>query len=409
MNNGFYSFPGFKEVRNTFFDCFLVNKNNYRHFDEFTVAGTYNKVQIPSSCSYLTILLYGGGGGAQGGGTSLTGLGEAAGGGAGGGGGGTALVRIDFRDLPFDTIASSTNLRPPYYLSVTVGTAGAGGAGRNTYSISGNSGTSGGTSSVLLTNSAGTTIMRLATAGGGGAGFGNPGQRPGAGGFSQNTGVTGQTGSIVPGWNSGGARFPVTYSSPNTPPNHPYICGGGGSGGVINTDNTSQQNGGSGGTGFYFYEAFRGTDGGTGDGSSATEQDIVFAGAGGNGGASATVAQAKNGHIGGNGIRGGGGGGGGGCVLNRSRLAATLATGTAVVTLTTGNTTNLVAGDTMIKISGAGTFGSPSTILTVDSSTQLTMSANHTVAGSIFFYKVGTYSSGAGGAGGAGYCLLLWE
>ena len=65
------------------------------------------------------------------------------------------------------------------------------------------------------------------------------------------------------------------------------------------------------------------------------------------------------------------------------RLEATLSTGTAVVTVT--DTTGLVAGQTLTKISGAGDFGIAATILTVDNATQFTASINHATAGAIVF------------------------
>lgn len=65
------------------------------------------------------------------------------------------------------------------------------------------------------------------------------------------------------------------------------------------------------------------------------------------------------------------------------RLEATLSTGTATVTVT--DTTGLVAGQTLTKISGAGAFGVAATILTVDGPTQFTASINHATAGAIVF------------------------
>jgi len=71
-------------------------------------------------------------------------------------------------------------------------------------------------------------------------------------------------------------------------------------------------------------------------------------------------------------------------------LEATLATGTAIVTLTVGDTTGLVAGQYITKQSGVGTFGTswdgvPPYIASVDSLTQLTLSVNHSVAGAVVF------------------------
>jgi hypothetical protein len=76
---------------------------------------------------------------------------------------------------------------------------------------------------------------------------------------------------------------------------------------------------------------------------------------------------------------------------------ATLSTGTAVVTFTTGNTTGLVAGQTLYKTAGIGEFGTTfledSKIATIDSLTQVTMSTNHAVAGSITFNSLGILPS----------------
>ncbi len=65
------------------------------------------------------------------------------------------------------------------------------------------------------------------------------------------------------------------------------------------------------------------------------------------------------------------------------RLEATLSTGVATVTIT--DTTGLVAGQLLTKISGVGEFGAAATILTVDSPTQFTASIDHATAGAIVF------------------------
>lgn len=421
MNNGLFGFPNQKN-KPSFFDCWVLNIKDAVRVDEFTVAGTYSKIQIPANANYLTILMYAGGGGGQGGGAVLTNSSAVASGGAGGGGGGTALVRYNLKDFPGLGWAAQEIFTRPLYLTVVVGAGGAGGAAvRAPGGLNG--AVNGGASTVTLTNSAGTSLMRLAYAQGGGGGFGSPGQRPGAGGMGMNLGwgaaqthsgtVRGQGGSIVPGWNSGGARFPLTFNvnSPTDIPFHPYVCGGGGAGGVINTDGTSQQTGGAGGAGYFYYEGFKNADGGTTDGGqNATLEDIVFAGVGGNGGYSATVAQTRNAFVGGNGIYGGAAGGGGGIYLDVARLTATLASGTAFVALTFGDTTGLTLGQTLLKESGVGAFAAGATISAISGATSFTMSVNHLTAGSINFYsRLGTYASGTGGVGGAGYCLLIWN
>jgi hypothetical protein len=319
----------------------MLNTSNAIRVDEYTASGTYRRISPPGGANYLTILAFGGGGGGQGGGARNTAV-ETTGGG-GGGGGGTALVSFDLRYFPNQFV-----LRKPMVLEVIVGAGGAGGAGRNTAGL-GNGGSTGGTTSVNLTLTNDTNLMRLAWAAGGLPGSGSGGQRNGVGGegmmmggLSRNTslGIRGQDGGGTPGWSSGGFRFPRQWSTSSYDiPSIPYICGGGGSGGVINADGVSRQTGGSGGTGYFWYEAYLGADGGTGAGRDATLYDMIFAGCGGGGGYSAVIADNANAFNGGNGIRGGGGGGGGGIYMSASP---------------------------------------------------------------------GTYSSGAGGTGGTGYCMLLW-
>lgn len=70
---------------------------------------------------------------------------------------------------------------------------------------------------------------------------------------------------------------------------------------------------------------------------------------------------------------------------NPTGLVATLATGTALVTLTTGTTANLFAGQTLTKTTGAGAFGATPTVLSIQSATQFTVSVNHATAGAITF------------------------
>jgi hypothetical protein len=71
-----------------------------------------------------------------------------------------------------------------------------------------------------------------------------------------------------------------------------------------------------------------------------------------------------------------------------------------VVTFTTGNTTGLVAGQTLYKTAGTGAFGTTflgdSKIATIDSLTQVTMSEDHAVAGSITFNSLGILPSQLG-------------
>ena len=66
-------------------------------------------------------------------------------------------------------------------------------------------------------------------------------------------------------------------------------------------------------------------------------------------------------------------------------LAATLVSGSAVVTLTAGSTKGLRPGLSISKTSGVGTFGTAAKILTVDSLTQLTLTVVHGGAGAVVF------------------------
>ena len=66
-------------------------------------------------------------------------------------------------------------------------------------------------------------------------------------------------------------------------------------------------------------------------------------------------------------------------------LVATLATGTNIVTLTSGSTLGLYPGLSCFVTSGTGAFGTGAVITTVNSLTQLTMSVNHATAGAATF------------------------
>lgn len=66
-------------------------------------------------------------------------------------------------------------------------------------------------------------------------------------------------------------------------------------------------------------------------------------------------------------------------------LQATLSTGTAVVTLTVGTTSNILVGQSLVKTSGTGAFGASAKVLSIQSSTQFTASINHATAGAITF------------------------
>ena len=81
-------------------------------------------------------------------------------------------------------------------------------------------------------------------------------------------------------------------------------------------------------------------------------------------------------------------------------LAATLSTSSAVVTLTTGNTSLLSAGMPVFKVGGTGILGSNARILSINSSTQITLNVNHATAGAI------NLAVGYGDFGGGDYIYV---
>ncbi len=66
-------------------------------------------------------------------------------------------------------------------------------------------------------------------------------------------------------------------------------------------------------------------------------------------------------------------------------IQATLSTDTAAVTLTSGTTAFMLAGQTLSKTSGTGEFASGATISSITGPTTFTMSSNHSTAGAITF------------------------
>lgn len=86
-----------------------------------------------------------------------------------------------------------------------------------------------------------------------------------------------------------------------------------------------------------------------------------------------------------------------GSVVQITGLTATLATGTAAVTVT--STAGMIPGQTLTKTAGAGAFGASTTIASVDSPTQFTASVNHATAGEITFTVGGATDVTANGGG----------
>jgi hypothetical protein len=88
-----------------------------------------------------------------------------------------------------------------------------------------------------------------------------------------------------------------------------------------------------------------------------------------------------------------------GSVESKTGLQATLATGTNLVNLTTGNTSGLTSGMTLTKTSGAGAFGLSVIITSINSATQFAVSINHATAGAIIFSSGGATNVTADGGG----------
>jgi hypothetical protein len=88
-----------------------------------------------------------------------------------------------------------------------------------------------------------------------------------------------------------------------------------------------------------------------------------------------------------------------GSVTAVTGLQATLATGTAVINLTSGTTVGLIPGMVLTKTSGTGVFGASARVLSIQSSTQFTATVNHATAGSITFTAEGASDFTAEGGG----------
>ena len=88
-----------------------------------------------------------------------------------------------------------------------------------------------------------------------------------------------------------------------------------------------------------------------------------------------------------------------GVITPKTGLVATLATGTANITLTTGTTEGMIPGQALTKTSGTGVFGASARIATITSLTTLTATVNHATAGSITFTASGETNFTADGGG----------
>lgn len=100
-----------------------------------------------------------------------------------------------------------------------------------------------------------------------------------------------------------------------------------------------------------------------------------------------------------------------GAVSSIAGVTATLATGTAIVTV--ASTSGMIPGQALTKTAGAGAFGATPVILSVDSATQFTASVNHATAGAITFTVGGATDTTANGGGitviGATNKTLNWN
>jgi hypothetical protein len=94
-----------------------------------------------------------------------------------------------------------------------------------------------------------------------------------------------------------------------------------------------------------------------------------------------------------------------GSVVAKTGLIATLATGTNIVTLTTGNTNGMIPGQLLTKTSGTGAFGADSRVGDIINPTVFIVvnaagaDLNHTTAGSITFSTQGASDASANGGG----------
>lgn len=71
--------------------------------------------------------------------------------------------------------------------------------------------------------------------------------------------------------------------------------------------------------------------------------------------------------------------------LSKTGLAATLTQGLKTVSLTTGDTSQLLPGNTIQYVSGAGAFGASATIASIESSSSFTVNVTHATSGNVTF------------------------
>ena len=100
-----------------------------------------------------------------------------------------------------------------------------------------------------------------------------------------------------------------------------------------------------------------------------------------------------------------------GSVSQITGLTATLATGTAVVTV--ASTAGMIPGQSLTATAGPGAFGASAVIASVDSATQFTANVNHATAGAVTFNVGGASDATANGGGltllGATNKTLNWS
>jgi hypothetical protein len=300
--------------------------------------------------------------------------------------------------------ASGTWTRPAGVstVEVLVVAGGAGGANGLASTVSNVTGAGGGAGGVLYTASHTVTGNVTVTVGAGGT-LGNGsnssfGSLTAIGGdYSGSTGGSGVGGAWETGTLGAGHLFPGLGTSgqgndggdcytSGTTTQASNTAGGGGGAGSVGSTATAVNTGGNGGTGVSYFTGQTGAWSGGGGGAG---------GAGGLGTAGTATS---------------GGGNGGTQVKGASSMGATLSTSSKSITLTSGDTTGLVAGMFIVRtLDNSGTtgqFASGTKIVSVTSSTQFTVDLFPTTAGACTFGAAraganATANSGGGG-GGAG-------
>ncbi len=271
----------------TAFECATAVGVPSAQIDEYSTAGGFTWTK-PAGARFVEVVLIGAGGGSGGGRLRADSTTAAFSGGSGGGGGRTEIM------IPAASLGAT--------VSVTVGTGGTAGAGRNTTAADGGAGGSGGDTNFGSFRArgglggAGGTV----SAGAGGASGGAVGEFSASATAYSAAGVSGVGNSNGNLGNAGGLR-----------------AGGGGTGGGHSASTIIGRAGGAGGLGAALFSASTATTGGGGAGANtgisgtagAASVDPAFGGSGGGGGGNGNGGNAGDGGAGG--YPGGGAGSGG--------------------------------------------------------------------------------------------------